>query len=356
MQAPPLSLVFPTNGFPSLLALQTTLEAWHLKGCTPSINSSAHSIVATRLGHIGRCSTYSVAASVPSSIYTYGTTVASAAVVGVQPEYIGYVSASLPSAVKVDRSWPFLAAYVVCFYDWIISLDQEVAFIYPAPWNVVKWAYLFCRYYPLVIAPFHFWGLLGDHEQHVCEANYRVLFASTMPTMLSAQLSLLFLVVKRTSCFAISDQQTFGLAPVAGAAPVVPMPFAYHLGVRLGLWRDTRSLVRFPQHVRGVSGILVYVIMTGLNTLTIGTFFSSRLLHAAKGIGPWFAYILPSALSCRLVLMLRRKASPTETELRKRYSHMVNEALEMIAIELHPEETSEGFTPSTSTTSTDTQA
>ncbi|KAH9016915.1 hypothetical protein EDB85DRAFT_698065 [Lactarius pseudohatsudake] len=82
--------------------------------------------------------------------------------------------------------------------------------------------------------------------------------------------------------------------------------------------------------------------------LTIGTIFSSRLLPEAKLI-PWFAYILPSVLACRLVLMLRRKASPTETELRIEYSHMVNEALEMITVELHPEETSQDFLPSTST-------
>jgi len=49
------------------------------------------------------------------------------------------------------------------------------------------------------------------------------------------------------------------------------------------------------------------------------------------------------------VLMLRRKASPTETEIRVEYSHMVNEALEMIAVERHPEEISEGVMPSIST-------
>jgi hypothetical protein len=47
--------------------------------------------------------------------------------------------------------------------------------------------------------------------------------------------------------------------------------------------------------------------------------------------------------------MLRRKAFPTETELRVQYSHMVNEALEMIAVEWHSEEISDGFVPSTST-------
>jgi len=49
------------------------------------------------------------------------------------------------------------------------------------------------------------------------------------------------------------------------------------------------------------------------------------------------------------LLMLRRKASPTETELRVEYSHVVNEALEMIAIEWRPED-------DISSTSTDAHA
>lgn len=48
------------------------------------------------------------------------------------------------------------------------------------------------------------------------------------------------------------------------------------------------------------------------------------------------------------VLMLRRKASPTETEIRVEHSHLVNEALEMIAMERRPVEIPEGFIPSIS--------
>ena len=50
------------------------------------------------------------------------------------------------------------------------------------------------------------------------------------------------------------------------------------------------------------------------------------------------------------VLMLRRKASPTETELHVEYSHMVNEALEMIpAVEGRPGDISKGSKPPIST-------
>ena len=49
------------------------------------------------------------------------------------------------------------------------------------------------------------------------------------------------------------------------------------------------------------------------------------------------------------VLILRRQASPTQTELRLEHSHMINEALEMITrVELHSKGTgtSDSFTPS----------
>ena len=42
--------------------------------------------------------------------------------------------------------------------------------------------------------------------------------------------------------------------------------------------------------------------------------------------------------------MLRRKASPTQTELRLEHSQMVNEALELIELELHSKGTSDART------------
>ncbi|KAI9430214.1 hypothetical protein H4582DRAFT_1528294 [Lactarius indigo] len=100
-------------------------------------------------------------------------------------------------------------------------------------------------------------------------------------------------------------------------------------------------------------GILVYVVMTALNALAIGTFLSSNMVHEGLGSASSFSFILPSPLSCRLVLMLRRKASPTETELRIEYSHMVNEVIEMAPVKWRPEEVSGGFVPFIST---DTEA
>ncbi|KAF8273612.1 hypothetical protein EI94DRAFT_1715410 [Lactarius quietus] len=298
------------------------------------------------------------------------------------------------------------ATYVVCFYDWIISLDQEIALIYPAPWNLVKCAYLFCRYFPMAIAPFHFWGFLGDHEQHVCESYYHALYACIIPTILSAQfilmlrtyafsgrrkgvlavlsitffalvginiwviskqltLSLSFVILERTSCFAVSDQPTLGaLLSSNGIQGIdtIQVPIAYHLGT-ISIFMtffDCLNVFIVVLHCvrRGTlgplgrsflkQGLLVYVVTTALNALSIAAFLSSYLVHEGLGSFVWLSYILPSALSCRLVITLRQEASPTETELRAERSHMVNEVIEMVDMDSHPGKTSESFVPSTS--------
>jgi hypothetical protein len=244
--------------------------------------------------------------------------------------------------------------------------------IYPAPWNPVKAAYIFCRYYPLAIAPFHFWGFIGDHEQSLCESHYHALYACTLPTIFSSQyilllrtyaftgrkktilatlsiflfglvglaiwvmskqlsLSALFLIKERSGCFATSDQLTVGMIGAYHLGMVSLISAAFDcLNMFLMLWHCVRQRGTLGPLGQTVvrQGILVYAVMTALNALTIGTYFTPDLLN--QGIGSWFAYILPSALTCRLVLMLRRKARPTETKLRDQCSHMVNDAFEMI--------------------------
>ncbi|KAH8992604.1 hypothetical protein EDB86DRAFT_1484776 [Lactarius hatsudake] len=307
--------------------------------------------------------------------------------------------ASSLNSVTVGR-YTLTATYVVCFYDWIISLDQEVALIYPTAWNIVKATYIFCRYYPMAIAPFHLWGLVGNHEQRLCESYYHVLFACPMPTLLSAQfilmlrtyafsgrktrvlvvlsitysglvgviiwvlskeltLSPLFFLTKRSGCFAISDEPNItALVTSVVQGNKIPVPIAYHVGMIsiLATFFDCLNMLVVLWHwVRGhgaigplcqsflKQGMLVYVVMIALNTLAICAFLSSYLVHEGFASSSALACILPSTLACRLVLMLRQKASPTETELRLEHSHMINEALEMTAVERHPTKILEGF-------------
>jgi ABC-type transport system involved in multi-copper enzyme maturation permease subunit len=51
-------------------------------------------------------------------------------------------------------------------------------------------------------------------------------------------------------------------------------------------------------------GLFVYVVMTVLNGVTIGTFFSTYLVQHGLASTSSFAYLLPSALACRLYVWL----------------------------------------------------
>ncbi|KAH9032785.1 hypothetical protein EDB85DRAFT_1179703 [Lactarius pseudohatsudake] len=271
---------------------------------------------------------------------------------------MGKLLQQLVSGLNAVADWRYsmIAAYVICFYDWVISLDQEVALIYPAPWNAVKAAYIFCRYYPMAIAPFHLWGLVGNHEQRVCESVYHILFACAMPTFLSAQfilmlrtyafsgrktwvlvvlsitylglggviiwvlskeltLSPLFFVTERNACLAVSDEPDITVLVVTVLqGKRVPIPIAYHVGMIsvLATIFDCLNIFVVLRHwVRGrdtfgplgksflKQGMLVYVVMTALNALAICAFLSSYLVIHGLGATSMFAYILPSSLVIR---------------------------------------------------------
>ncbi|KAH9172041.1 hypothetical protein EDB89DRAFT_1012760 [Lactarius sanguifluus] len=268
---------------------------------------------------------------------------------------MGIIRQLLLPGLNAVAAWRYsmIAAYVVCFYDWVISLDQEVALIYPASWNGVKAAYLFCRYYPMAIAPFHLWGLVGNHEKRVCESYYHVLYACAMPTLLSAQFILmlrtyafsgrktrvlvalsitylglagviiwvvskelslapLFLFTKRNACFAISDKPNVAVVVASTLqGNVVRAPIAYHVGMIsvLATFFDCLNMLVVLWHwVRGrdsfgplgksflKQGMLVYVVMTALNALSLLAVFSSNLVSHGLAASTLIAHIMPSAL------------------------------------------------------------
>jgi len=135
------------------------------------------------------------------------------------------------------------------------------------------------------------------------------------------------------------------------------VPIAYHIGlisilstlfdflnVSIVVWHCVKRGTLGPLGKSFLKqGMLVYLAMTALNVLTIGAYFNSYLVQRGFGGAAMLAFGLPSALACRLVLMLRREAAPTQTELRLEHSHMVNEAIEMVtAMELHSKVTSRG--------------
>ena len=67
---------------------------------------------------------------------------------------------------------------------------------------------------------------------------------------------------------------------------------------------------------------------------------SDESLLVMQAVGPSLFFIHDFVIyDSTSVLMLRRKACPTETELDDKYSNMINEAIEMIPAGSHPEGT-----------------
>ena len=94
----------------------------------------------------------------------------------------------------------------------------------------------------LAVLSITFCGLVGViiwvMSKQLTRLSRRPRISRCIPDSSMASVSLLFVVVKRTGCFAISDQPTVGVVPAAGAVPrigAIQLPFAYHLAVRLGL-------------------------------------------------------------------------------------------------------------------------
>ncbi|XP_006464044.1 hypothetical protein AGABI2DRAFT_180157 [Agaricus bisporus var. bisporus H97] len=63
--------------------------------------------------------------------------------------------AILEHAIKTSRNifYAGLAAYTVLLFDWMLTLDSEIASIWKAKWNYTKVLYLLCRYFHFIDFP-----------------------------------------------------------------------------------------------------------------------------------------------------------------------------------------------------------
>ena len=94
---------------------------------------------------------------------------------------------TLAGMLRFDQEVALVSMYLPLHVPRELLIDSCHCYsqLHPSPWNTMKVAYMFCRYYPLAIAPFHLWGILGNHDQRVCESYYLALYACAMPTVRS---------------------------------------------------------------------------------------------------------------------------------------------------------------------------
>ncbi|KIY73477.1 hypothetical protein CYLTODRAFT_485330 [Cylindrobasidium torrendii FP15055 ss-10] len=72
------------------------------------------------------------------------------------------------------------SVYAVVVWDWIISLGREYRYVWRTTWTPVKCAYLFCRYWVIIIGAYLIFCFVGNHSLETCQKIYRIPVALAM--------------------------------------------------------------------------------------------------------------------------------------------------------------------------------
>ncbi|KAI0937193.1 hypothetical protein AcV5_005150 [Taiwanofungus camphoratus] len=83
------------------------------------------------------------------------------------------------------------AMYAIVVWDWVLALPREVRFIWKTSWTPVKMAYLFCRYWVLIVVPYLLWAFCSNHPLSTCQRIYKIPVSLAMWNQVSAETILL---------------------------------------------------------------------------------------------------------------------------------------------------------------------
>ncbi|EIW80999.1 hypothetical protein CONPUDRAFT_123862 [Coniophora puteana RWD-64-598 SS2] len=90
------------------------------------------------------------------------------------------------TAIRIGRA-SFVCVYTIHLYEWLLNLDEERCLIHMSSWSSVKVLYIICRYYPLVVFPFHLWAWMDNHSTDLCKSLVHGVYAALIPMQISAQ-------------------------------------------------------------------------------------------------------------------------------------------------------------------------
>jgi len=247
-----------------------------------------------------------------------------------------------------------MAAYAVAIYEWVECSREEYIYVHKARQTSVKFAYLLCRYIPLLLWPVYLWALLGDHHVSVCAKWAQPLYIVLILPIALAQvvfiirtyaftghnkLVLTVLVVlwsallgaslwKQYDRWAVDPdwQQLIGDFPCFGKDRRVTSVTRdqIHAVFKLAtfLLDSVMMAIVFIHcfHYRSMwgplgkvfvaQGLIAYVMLSALHLATAITLFKpNSRVQGVCFLGP----NLSCVIACRLILMLKRRADPTAT-------------------------------------------
>ncbi|KAJ6605826.1 hypothetical protein B0H10DRAFT_2076003 [Mycena sp. CBHHK59/15] len=277
---------------------------------------------------------------------------------------LSYVVPALES-IRSTRGG-LIAVYCVSVYEWLETFTTEIKLIHTSRWNSIKVAYLLCRYYALFSWPFVLYAYVGNHTAQTCAELTRPVNYVLLPMQLFAQ----GVMLMRAYAFAGRDIRALVVLCVCYVAlaatdvwlfciEVAQVPDeAYDLlggtgcfpdyaagrgGVRLVIAMSASvvmdlvslSVIVFyclrKRSMRGSlgrtfirQGLLAFGIVLVVHSVSMGVYFDPRSFH--NGVGFPYILIISNVMACRVILDLRRKAAPTESEILRQHSLLVENA------------------------------
>ncbi|KAJ7708843.1 hypothetical protein B0H17DRAFT_1264259 [Mycena rosella] len=263
------------------------------------------------------------------------------------------------NSIRMSR-YGIIAVYCVSIYEWLDTC------IYPSRWNSVKVVYCLCRYYQLLLWPLVVFAYAGDHTASTCAKLTQLVSIFLFPMVRDLRASCVMLM--RAYAFTGRNLKILvillafyaglvGISILFFCTHVVPLPdTTFQVLGGTGCFPDyivpnggTRLLAASAaMDLLSLSIIAIYCLRIHSTRGSLGRVFISQGLGAfavvlvvhgvALGIYFWpqnfyngmglpYILVISNLMACRLILELRRKALPTETEILRQHSHLVDEAL-----------------------------
>ncbi|KAF8560075.1 hypothetical protein OG21DRAFT_1400902 [Imleria badia] len=240
--------------------------------------------------------------------------------------------------------------YAVVVWDWIISLPREWRFIWKTTWTPVKVAYLFCRYWVIVVVPYLLYAFVTNHTQEVCEKIYKIPVALAMWNQVGSESVLLirtyaffnrnvylllglvcalagvvayqlyvdasqmilltFVTPPYGPCFPASKPHSahllgFFIAPLLFDTLVTAMTVwkAFHIRIRNG-GANSKLIQTFLRE-----GVFYYILISIANLINGIFYLQPRQVISALNIP--LSVMMAPLLACRLILDLRERGAET---------------------------------------------
>jgi len=259
-----------------------------------------------------------------------------------------------------------IAVYCLTIYEWLEGLPREIELIYPSRWSSIKLAYFLCRYYALLSWPIILFAYVANHTAQTCTTLMYPANIVLLPMQLFAQ----GVMAMRAYAFTGRNKATLGILSVCFGAlfavevwffcvDVPPIPTATYeilgatgcfpnypnatgkarlaIAMSASIFMDLVSLCVIFVYcarkgtIRGSlgrtflsQGLFAFAVVLIVHSISMGMYYDPHSFH--NGVGLPCILVVSNIMACRVILDLRRKALPTETELLRQHSVLIEDA------------------------------